>query len=381
MKIKRAVVAIYIDPDFFPPTINAILNLAASCQEVIVISRNNSTTNYPYPTNVHQKKIGKVCTVRDMEKQSMWLKAIHFLQFTVSLFWHVKNRKTKLVVLYDHFSVFAFYLVKKIRRNRKIWYHNHDMPDKGMIKKYSIGGLATKYEQWAMDYINFFSLPSKERIEYFHGIEKKIPVFIIPNYPSLRVYSKLKTHSERHELKIIFQGFIGPGHSLEEIIEILPHEIDGRPLQLILKGSVTDEYKKFLHSLAEKYNVVNKLTWVPIGPYHELPSLTSSCDIGIGINMNNDVISKTQGTASNKIYEYPACGLPVILFNSEQFRKYLDKYKWAFFTDGSAESLYKSIQVIVENLPALKIAARQSFEEELNFEKGFCPALKEIVNN
>lgn len=380
MKLKRVVVAIYTDPDFYPPTISAILNLALAYEEVIVISRNNSQADYPYPPNVHLKKIGSFCTVREMERQPAWRKTFYFLQFIFSFFRHAKNSKTNLVVLYDHFALFAFYVVRSIRRNKKIWYHSHDMVDKSLVSSYSIGGLAAKYETKAMQLIDFFSLPSEERIKYYPDIKNRIPVFIIPNYPSLKVYHHFqKEEKKSNRIKIIYQGFIGAGHSLEEIIQLLPKVINGYSLELILKGSVTDEYRAFLKKGAGELKVSQQLTWLPIGPYSELPSITTSSDIGIGINMNNDNVSLSQGTASNKIYEYAASGLPIILFDSGQFRKYLDKYEWAFFTDGSVDSLKQNMELIIKNLPDLVKKARYDFEQGLNFEMVFQPALQKII--
>jgi glycosyltransferase involved in cell wall biosynthesis len=374
--VKRAVVAIYIDPDFFPPTINAILNLAEQAEEVIVVSRNNSKSDYPYPSNVHLKKIGRRISVRDSEKQPAWTKLFYFLQFTLSLHREAKNKNTDLVLLYDPFALFSFFIVKRMRRKRKIWYHNHDMPDKTMQRKYSLGYFASKYEAKAMKHVDFFSLPSKERLQYYTAIDPAIPVFIIPNYPSLKVYYPPgKKSSVKEKIKIIYQGFIGKGHALEECIELLQENIHGYELNLVLKGSVTPGYKLFLNALAEKYNVADKLVWKDIGSYYELPALTASCDIGIGINMNNDIVSQAQATASNKIYEYAASGLPVILYNSDQFTQYLQRYNWTFFTDGSVKSIKENVEAIAKDLPALSESAQQDFEQSLNFESYFMPAL------
>ena len=60
------------------------------------------------------------------------------------------------------------------------------MPIKELIRRYSIGGLAARYENRGIRYVNYFSLPSKERLESYPGVRR--PVFIIPNYPSLKVY-------------------------------------------------------------------------------------------------------------------------------------------------------------------------------------------------
>jgi glycosyltransferase involved in cell wall biosynthesis len=377
-QLKRIVAGIYTDADFFPPTISAILNFAQVSEEVILISRNNNAVDYPYPSNVRFKKIGRLCSVREMENQPIVIKAIEFLKFSFYLFWFSRNKRCELLALYDHIALFSFFLSKNISGKRNVWYHNHDMPIKGLIKKRSLGGVAASCEEKAMKYIDFFSLPSRERLQFYSHIDKQVPVFIIPNYPSLKVYGNLSPQNKSGEtIKIIYQGFIGLGHALEEVIQCLAaYKENG--IQLILKGSVTPDYKEKLDNLAQEVGVCDQVQWFKVGPYKELPKLTSSCNIGIGVNKNTDIVNLNQGTASNKIYEYAACGIPVIVFDNEQFRSYLGKYPWVFFTNGSVDSLKEIMSSIKKNASELGKLGRESFEKDLNFEKVFLPVLQKI---
>lgn len=372
--MKRIVVSIYIDPDFYPPTINAIINLAGICDELVVITRNNSKENYPFPPNVKLVKTGQYKSVRESERASFVKKISSFIKFTIALHKYVFNKKSELIILYDPVPLFSFFLLKKIGsiKSKKIWYHNHDMPDINLTRKYSVGWWAAKYEHTAMQSLDFFSLPSDDRLVYYPNWKRMDNYFCIPNYPSLKVYNTpARILKDEEEIRIIFQGSIGEGHSLEELIELLQHNIDGKKLRLVLKGSVKENYKQKLNQLAESFGVTNRLSWVGLGPYSELQKLTSSCHIGIGIHKGVDEVSKTLGTASNKIYEYAASGLPVILFDIEQFRKYLGKYSWAFFCDGTMETLKVTIENILNRYAETSAAARRSFEEELNFESHF----------
>ncbi len=379
---KRVVVAIYVDPDFYPPTINAILALSEKFNEVIVISRNNSKVSFAYPQNVFQKKIGKYISVRDSEKKSVRYKIAAFAGFVKALCKYSVSGKTELIILYDPYALFGWYLIRSlIKKTKKIWYHNHDMPVTERQRKFSIGWFSSAYEKRAVRGINFFSLPSVDRLRFYPGLKKDIQYFIIPNYPSLKVYKKFTVKEFTDDtIKIIFQGFIGPGHSLEEIIKLLPLKIANKNLHLILKGSVKIEYREQLNGLANQMGVEDKITWIGIGPYAELPAITASCHIGIGIHMNTDNVSKTLGTASNKIYEYAASGLPVISYDSEQFTKYLKKYNWVFFTNGTLNSIKENIEAIINDWPQLDKQARSDFEQALNFESHFTPALNTVVN-
>ena len=371
-----------MDPDFFPPTINAILNLAERMDEVVVISRNNSVADYPYPSNVQLKKIGKRVPVREMEKQPLWKKLYYFFDFSFSLLRECKNKRTDLVLLYDPLALFALFLLKPFGTPKKLWYHNHDLVDVKNQRKYSLGYWAAKFERKGMNHIHYFSLPSRERLSFYPHLKAEIPVFIIPNYPSLKVYKVRppKSAIENGKVRIIYQGFIGPGHGFEMITKLLTERINGYQLELVLKGSVSADYKSALDQLAKEYNVSAQVKWVGISAYSDIPMLTRSCDIGIGINVNEDNVSLTQGTSSNKIYEYAASGLPVVVNDSDHFRKYLGNYSWTYFTENNLKSLKEVILSILNDLPAPGECAHEAFKEFLNFESCFIPVL-ELVSS
>ncbi|MCP9751928.1 glycosyltransferase [Ferruginibacter sp. HRS2-29] len=379
--MRRIVVAIYIDPDFYPPTINAILNFAELYDEVVVVTRNHSLSDFNYPSNVVLKKIGKFMSVRESAEVSTFQKFSSFYRFTKTLVSACRQKGTEMLVLYDPFPLFSYFVSRKfLSKKIKVWYHNHDMPDMTRLSRFTLGGMAGRYEKNAMRHIDYFSLPSPDRTRFYPGLKPGLDAFIIPNYPSLKVYTaqNLSIKKQGDDLRIIFQGFIGKGHALEEIVDLLNDQIKGKQLKLILKGSVKKEYVEQLNAQAESKDVSQQVEWVGIGPYAELPKLTASCHMGIGVHMNTDNVSKTLGTASNKIYEYAACGLPVILYDSEQFTKYLQKYPWAFFTDGTRESLKNILIQIADNYDVYSEAARESFAGQLNFEYVFLPVLDKI---
>ncbi len=382
-KIKRIVACIYIDPDFYPPTINAIINLSEICEELVVVTRNHAKLDFPFPGNVKLVKLGNQMSVLETEKASLIKKVFSFLNFTANTLKYGLKNSTNVMVFYDAIPLLSFFILKqfyyKQLKDKTIWYHNHDMPNTHNVRKYSVGWFASKYEHRAMKDINLFTLPSDDRLDFYPEWKSMNKYISIPNYPSLNVY-KTSTLGKipSDEIRIIFQGTIGEEHALEALIELLNDKIEGKSLRLVLKGSVRPNYKKTLSELAEMKGVSDRVDWVGLGPYCELPALTTTCHIGIAIYMGNDNVRKTLGTASNKIYEYAASGLPVILYDNAQFRKYLDKYNWTFFTDGSASSLNEIIRKIVLNYNEISGSSRNSFESELNFENKFNQVLSYI---
>jgi glycosyltransferase involved in cell wall biosynthesis len=373
-KYNRIVVSIYIHPDFYPPTINAINNLAERCDELIVITRNNCKEDYPTGDNIRFIKVGAYTKLYEFELKSLVIKTLTFLKFTFKILQYSLSKKTSWIISYDPIPLFSFYLINWMLSSKiKKWYHNHDIPEISSTNKYSIGWFAAKFEHKALNKMNYFTLPSNDRLAFYPNLSSIIKYDIIPNYPSLKIYTipQKSTIDKVEFIKILYQGSIGKGHSIEEIILLLNKQINNKKLKLVLKGPVREQYRNNLNELAISSNVEKHIDWIGVGLYKDLQAITKSCHIGIAIYKGTDAMNKTLGTASNKIYEYAACGLPILVYDNEQFRKYLSNYKWVVFTDGSFESLKAAVKHILDNYTELSTLARKDFEQDFNFDNYF----------
>jgi hypothetical protein len=86
----------------------------------------------------------------------------------------------------------------------------------------------------------------------------------------------------------------------------------------------------------------------------------------------------TLGTASNKLYEYAALGLPVLYLGREHFNRYLGLYPWAVPVELSPESITRAIAGIMSRFAYYSASAHESFAKELNFERYFAPVIQEL---
>ena len=182
--------------------------------------------------------------------------------------------------------------------------------------------------------LDFFSYPATERKQYYPIQRVKRACFVIPNFPALSFYRPYAWPKKiGAEIKLIYQGALGRGHGFENLIRFLRFDVRGKPLHLILKGWIVGDYKRELLQLATESGVSSKVSFADFGSYRSVPELASTCTVGLAIFTGTDVMNQTLGTASNKVYEYAAVGLPVILFDTAHFREHLGSGQWAFFTD------------------------------------------------
>jgi len=168
---------------------------------------------------------------------------------------------------------------------------------------------------------------------------------------------------------------------IEEIIKLLPLKINNKNVKLVLKGFLRPDYEKMLKKLVEGANITDEVEFIGLTPYQEIANITCSCHIGIAIFSKNDVMNQTLGTASNKIYEYAACSLPILYYNNAHFTHHLGHLNWAFGTDVSNKSLISSIEEIDNNYDQLSASAKKSYLEDLNFEHHFQPVVEFLNAN
>lgn len=286
----------------------------------------------------------------------------------------IRKVRPKLLLVYDPLIWLPLSFIKPfLPSDLKIWYHNHDVADPLYLKKYSLFGVAVKFERKYFTSLDYFSLPSLDRKKYFPMDAFRGKFFYLPNYPSAYLFNQFNEQKKTAigPLTLLYQGSIGPKHGFEEIIPHLGNSVNGRSLEMELVGYIEEQYKQELIALAKFYGTEKFLRIKPPMAYLEVVKNAQHCHIGLAIYCKNDVMNSTIGTASNKIYEYAASGMPVLLYDSTYFRNALGLRQWALFTDLSKESLLNTLDNAIRQFNFLSESALQDFRQELSFEKCF----------
>jgi glycosyltransferase involved in cell wall biosynthesis len=378
---KTLLVIIYSHPEYYPPTLSAIENLSPLYRDIYVLHRNLHGFNWKYPENVHLIGPKKQYNPREVEMAGIMRKLGWYLAFAGKLLSTMKKYKPDTMLIYDFLAILAYRLIYFFAPKPQItWYHNHDVAEKQYIKKNTISWWSWQSEKWIFPKLEVFSLPSMERKICFPMQLLEGRFFFLPNFPSSLIY-RTNGHDQRYQdpvYKILFQGSIGPLHGLEELIPLLNEKIAGRQLALVLKGFISPSYLAQLRSIALQNDVSDRLVYIGPTDYRQVIDNGITCHIGIGIHKKNDIMNQTLGTASNKIYEYAALGLPVILYDNAHFREILGKFDWAFFTDTSKSSLKQCLEDIILNYPSLSEHAAADFKRQLSFEHYFGPVKKRL---
>lgn len=362
---KNVLISIYAPIDAFPPTINLIQQFCLKNYNVFAIEVAKKKF---YHSAINLFSQNAICSG---DLLPIFIRNYFvFFKFLITMLKILRMSNCKEFVLFDAYTLMAYALLKKfglINKNSKVWYHNHDVALPNIFKLGSLGRLVHRLEYRNLKYVDYFTIPSQERSTFFSS--KKVD-FVLPNYPSIFMYDKYKTKLLPRSLNLIFQGRITNGHGLEAIIDLINLGTMSTDVSLVLKGIISNDYKELLKS---RINIDKKdrLSFIGYTEYEKLPEITASCQIGVAIFQPKSFMDATLGTSSNKIYEYVACGLPIIYLGTEHFKKYLSKYSWAFAVNDNPESISKAINEIINNYDFLSKKAKESFVRELNYELFF----------
>jgi len=180
---------------------------------------------------------------------------------------------------------------------------------------------------------------------------------------------------------VLRQGRIGPGHGIEATIRSIPHWHD-RNWGFVVIGPGDTEYLQYIQKLAAELDVSEQFMILPPVAYDQISRYTVGADLGHAlyepIHINNRYIT----TASNKLMEYLAAGLPLLVSEQQGLRKFVEQYQCGLATDvKSPESIANTINTLLGNselVESMGKAAREAFSNEFNYTKQFAPVLSAI---
>ena len=263
----------------------------------------------------------------------------------------------------------------------KVWYHNHDVFPLEFYKKYSVNWFGAHTELRLVRKVNYLSLPANERKEHFNLKGFKGKYFFIPNYPSQYIHGNINIRKRiiDNQIRLIYPGNICHKHGFEELIKILCKKVSEKEIHLTLLGDIQEDYRKELIEIVKSINSLDKLHFISRKSYFEIPDILQGHHIGWAVNKPLDVTYSTGGTAANKIYEFIAMGMPVLLYDNDHYKSHLGHLESAFFTDLSEASLMKQIQMIIEDYDKYSKSSRSAFVNNFTFESAFNNAAKEVI--
>jgi glycosyltransferase involved in cell wall biosynthesis len=384
MNRQQVGILVYGNPDYYPPTVNAV-NLLSEHFDIILICRNQSPPDCEYPTNVKVHRLGKYTSVREREKASANAKLWEYINYVAQSRHLLKD--VSLIYAYDAFAYTAAYLCQIfLYKVTPLIYQSHEIGEH-LSPLSSLSGWVQRAEKTWIHKAAITVFPDKDRAAFFQKVTqlKEAPL-IVPNFPLKSFYSLPNNFNSIipkrwKSITLFYRGTISDTSGMREIItsaSLLKEDV-----QIKFVGFLNSAEEKQLKDCVNSVNLSSKFTYLGIIPYKDLQSLTFSATVGFALYKNTSFDRIACVTACNKIYEYAACGLPVIVSDFPNYRDYLFNESWVYFANPddphSIASALANILSDFEKYKAMCLAARQAFEEKFNYERVFSPLLFKIT--
>lgn len=367
----------YGNPDQYPPIINGARLLAQAGFSLDIFCRwDASQWNVAYPDTV---RIHRIKT----ETGSSWREYLSFVGKVV------RRGDSGAAVFIGH-DMHGFLPARLLgsRYRRPVIYHCHDFSEKD--RKIPAGSeLVRLFERRFASGVNLLIVPDAERgaiIEEELGL-KESPL-VVANAPVRRaaersdaLHAALLTQGKTFSRILFRQGRIGPGHAIEPTLRSILHW-DNREWGFVLMGTGEESYFQALRTTAKSLGVDRQFAFLPPVSYDEVTQFTGGADCGHGLYQPITLNHKLYTTASNKIMEYMAAGLPVVVSDTPSLRGLVKGYGCGLTAnEESPESIAVAVNTLLgdpEQALQMGTAGRQAFEQEFYYERQFAEAVQTI---
>lgn len=380
---KKLGIIVYANPDYYPPTVNAVYLLSEHF-DVVLIGRNHEPPDCEYPSNVTVHRLGQYTSVREREQASPRAKLWEYINFVAQARRLLED--VSLIYAYDAFGYTAAYLCQLVLPQPvPLIYQNHEIGEH-LSPLSSLSGWVQRAERAWIHKATAVVFPDKDRSAFFQKATnlKHQPV-IVPNFPLKSFFcfqeDWASASQKRWEsITLFYRGTISDTSAMREIITSASLLDNNVCVKFV--GFLNDTAGKELENWVNHVDMSRNFYYLGTLPYKDLQNHTLLATVGFALYKSTSFDRVACVTACNKIYEYAACGLPVIVSDFPTYREYLCSEPWVRFADpDDPHSIASAVQDILsdfDNYEAMCLASRRAFEEKFNYETVFSPLLSKI---
>jgi glycosyltransferase involved in cell wall biosynthesis len=351
----------YSNPDLIPPIINEVRVLAEAGAWIDVLCRDyGGTWNISYPTSTR---------IVRMPRGDTWSNMREYLAFVGKVI-RLSNPMASIVIGHDMHGFVAARFAAWLRR-RPLIYQCHDYVQADMANTFGLR-IVKRLEALLARTADAVIVPDADRAEIVaRELRLRRPPIILPNAPlsaAVPATSPLRAALEdmgySFERVLLRQGRIGPGHAIEATLCSMPHWSNSS-WGFVLIGDGPEEYQRQYRQLAADLGVETRFVILPPVGYDEILGYTVGADAGSALYEPIHVNNRHITTASNKLMEYLACGLPMILSDTPAMQRFLACYACGVTADeGDPRGIAQAVNVLLGDEAAasrMAEAAREAF--------------------
>jgi glycosyltransferase involved in cell wall biosynthesis len=314
---------------------------------------------------------------------------LHYVWFCVWVFSWVLRWRPSWIYASDFFSC-PIALILNYVTKIKVIYHEHDFPvSAGLNYSGKTGSifikLVLKSRQRLAKQASFCVVPNEQRANYFKAeLDKVKKVFIVKNCPSIEEVAPPKALQISSDLWVAYHGSLGPYRlpfAVLKALKLLPPAVKLKIIGYETTGYIG--YMQQLKNLGLQLKIENRIEFLHTLPTRELLLRHCRlCNLGLSFVSKNsrDLNDRMMVGASNKPFEYLACGLALLVSDLPEWRNMYVEPGYGLACDPEDPvSIADSLSWFFKNPEKMRQMGelgRQRIIAEWNYEKQFSPILK-----
>jgi glycosyltransferase involved in cell wall biosynthesis len=350
-RLERArpllLVVIYGNPDFYPPTVNAV-RMFADHFRVKILARNMGERFVRWPDGVTLGRLGELTPVPAREVAPAYRKLAEFRAFIQAVRAEIASSAPAAVYAYDSHA----FVAAMPRRPRRNWppviLHMHELPEPDRLKPWSLGRRVAATAMRRAGGAAEIVFPEAARAEHWRaaaGVKRRPS--IVPNCASREFFAPPADWGTRiarrfFSRRAILAGTLGATNGQAEAIRAMALIGGSGRLEIVGDGGagITAELARLARELGMDGRVQIR-GWLPHG---EVSARLDDASLGLVLYKPATLNLEYSASATNKLFEYAAAGLPVVAPDLGNYRRLLSGESWVEFADpGDPRSIADAI--------------------------------------
>jgi glycosyltransferase involved in cell wall biosynthesis len=293
-----------------------------------------------------------------------------YIVFNILLFFRLLSRRSEICVASDLDTLVPCWIVSRIFRQTLVYdSHEYFTGQYGLQQRRFRHFLWKQVERFIVPKIRHMitvsdSIADLYRKEY--GVDPIVVRNVSPEVSHLKPHDRRALGAGADELLVVFQGAgINGGRGAEELISAMPLT-DRVRLVIIGTGDIIESLKM----RAAGSDAHERILFLPRMSWEEMMRYTMCCDAGV--SMDTDTCINQRYSLPNKVFDYIAAGLPVLVSPLPEVAALVERYGCGMVLTGvTPDEIAGQLQKLADDRPLL-LSLRRNAEEarrELTWEK------------
>lgn len=317
-----------------------------------------------------------------------WRQKVQYLRFGLWVLRWASRWNPSWVYISDRLAAPLGLVMRRVLGMRVV-YHEHDSPEESPVRTSLFMRLVLAARRRLALCADACVLPNHQRAAEFARTTGRPRVETVWNCPMRAEVVELAPRAPDSRLRVLYHGSIVPVRLPLTVIDAVAAVAPAAMLSVV--GYSTVGYQHYLEELkrrAHALGIADRVQFIGTVPSRrELMSHCAQFDVGLALLSGNvsDFNERHMVGASNKPFDYLACGLALLVGNLPDWRAaYVETGLSRSCDPESADSIAAALRWFVEH-PQERLAmgrrGRQRILDEWNYERTFRPVLEQIVGS